>query len=465
MKQRFALIGSILLMVLLLVGLNAAQYIQTEKEPETEANANRSSLNPGPTGVKAFYDFLDEAGFHLVRWREPIEDLTTNKPGIPKPDTFVVIGRTQVQFKGDEATALLRWVWSGNRLVVIDRGPHPMLLPKSKGWNIAVLGAESPAVKIESNDVAAMTTGAGLAYPAQPTNITRDIESVQPSRFANTIGFRYDPPPRKTGSPEPTPAPTPAEYEDEMEDETPPPPAAPVDETENGGTDDEEDEPESSTAPVVQVRSTNGPIVADYAYGSGRILIISDPFLVSNAGIASADNLQLVTNVVAGSGGIIAFDEFHQGLARTSNEWARYFAGTPFLAILSQLCLITLFIVWTNSRRFARPLPLKREDRRSTLEFVSSMAELQLRAGAYDLAIENIYSRLRRFLVRYGGTSTDKPNGQIAERVAERSGLDREEIESVMQRCEEIINGASISKQDAVSLVTRIRELEKKLRF
>jgi Domain of unknown function (DUF4350) len=465
MKQRFALIGSILLMVLLLVGLNAAQYLQTEKEPETEINANRSSINAGPTGSKALYDFLDEAGFHVVRWRDPIADLGADKPGIPKPDTLVVIGRTQVPFKAEEASELLRWVSSGKRLVVIDRSPNPALLPKSDGWDVAVLGENAPLLKIESNDVAAMTTGAGPAYPVQPTSITQEIESVQPSRFANFIGFRYEapPPPQKAASPEPTPAATPGEYDEEYEEEQPPPPAATTDDTEE--SDDDDDEPETSTAPVIQVRSAKGPIVADYAYGDGRILIISDPFIASNAGISSADNLQLVMNVVAGPGGIIAFDEFHQGLARTSNEWARYFAGTPFIAILSQLSLIVLVMVWTSSRRFGRPLPLKREDRRSTLEFVSSMAELQLRAGAYDLAIENIYSRLRRFLVRYGGTSNDKPRGQIAERVAERSGVDREEIESVMRDCEEVINGATISKQDAVTLVKRIRELEKKLRF
>jgi len=35
--------------------------------------------------------------------------------------------------------------------------------------------------------------------------------------------------------------------------------------------------------------------------------------------------------------------------------------------------------------QFARPLPLPRVDRRSTLEFVASMAELQERAQAFDL--------------------------------------------------------------------------------
>src|SRR5258708_25631668 len=54
-------------------------------------------------------------------------------------------------------------------------------------------------------------------------------------------------------------------------------------------------------------------------------------------------------------------------------------------------------------------------------------SELQQRARAHDLALENIYGRVRRVLVRHAGLSNSSPRAEIAARVAARSGLNRSE--------------------------------------
>jgi len=201
-------------------------------------------------------------------------------------------------------------------------------------------------------------------------------------------------------------------------------------------------------------------VLVDYQYGAGRIIVLSDPYIVANGGLKLEDNLQLAINTVAGSNGLIAFDEYHQGRAATHNALVTYFAGTPILAICGQLILIVLVILWTHGRRFGRPLPLPQVDRRSSLEFVASMAELQQRARAWDLAIENIYSRTRRALTRYAGVDYHSSRVEIAERVASRSSLNREQIESLMRDCEETINGATINERQSIDLARRLREVE-----
>ena len=174
-----------------------------------------------------------------------------------------------------------------------------------------------------------------------------------------------------------------------------------------------------SPAPVVNFgQPDGGGLLVDYPHGKGRIVLLSDPFIVANNGISRADNLQLAINVVAGGGGFIAFDEFHQGHGVTQNALIQYFEGTPILALFGQFGLIALAIVWSRGRRFARPLPLPHVDRRSSLEFVASMAELQQRARAHDLALENIYGRVRRVLVRYAGLNNSSPRAAIAAHVA-----------------------------------------------
>ncbi len=191
--------------------------------------------------------------------------------------------------------------------------------------------------------------------------------------------------------------------------------------------------------------------------------MLSDPFIVANGGITLNDNLQLAINTVAGYEGLIAFDEYHQGKGISQNAFASYFAGTPVLAIGAQILVLVLLILWTNARRFGRPLPLRQVDRRSSLEFVASMAELQQRSRAFDLAIENIYTRTRRVLARHAGLEYDSPRSIIAERIALRSTIDQHKLETLMKQCEEAINGEPINWRKSIDLVRRLREVERQL--
>jgi len=192
-------------------------------------------------------------------------------------------------------------------------------------------------------------------------------------------------------------------------------------------------------------------------------MILSDPYIFSNGGLSLRDNLQLAINLLTSTGGLIAFDEYHQGRGTTRNALIGYFSGTPILPILGQFVALILVILWTSSRRFARPLPLKQIDRRSSLEFVASMAELQQRARAFDLAIENVYSRTRRVLARYAGMEYNSPRAEIAARVAARSSLESRSLEVLMRQCEEAINGAPVTERQSIQLVKRLRDVERAL--
>ncbi|HVG32186.1 MAG TPA: hypothetical protein VM911_03870, partial [Pyrinomonadaceae bacterium] len=313
----------------------------------------------------------------------------------------------------------------------------------------------------------------------QPTPLTSNVETVMPSRFAGLISI-WQPTEKKPGivglqqnpdqereEDDEVVGVGPAADEDTAE-EPPPPPRVVVDETQPPPPPAPAPSPAArpqlaSPAPVVHLMDYRGALLADYPRGDGRIVILSDPFIVANNGLSRADNLQLALNVVAGSGGLIAFDEYHQGHAIAKNEMLAYFEGTPVLAAVGQATLIVLLVLWTRGRRFARPLPLARVDRRSSLEFVASMAELQQRARAFDLAIENIYTRTRRVLVRYAGVEHNSTRTEIAARVAARSSVDRAQLETLMRDCEDAINGAPISARRSLELITRLREVERSL--
>lgn len=435
MRQRITIILTFIVIIGLLVILNTVSYVQEDKKGDTEITPNRSTYHAGPTGTRALHDLLNESGYKVIRWRETPDRLLGESGKLVT--TFVVIGRTKIEFTLDEAKSLREWVWRGGRLVLIDRKVDRALAPQSEGWGVRALEFTYPNMEDDPGDTAQMTKDVTAMQPVQPTVLTSTIQSVMPSRFASRMKIiaRGD-----QGI---------AEDDFSKEDET--------------ELSHEGEETVSSPAPVVHIGNRDGALLVDYAYGKGRVVVLSDPYIVTNSGIKLNDNLQLAINTLAAGRGLIAFDEYHQGRGVTQNAFAHYFAGTPVLALAAQIVLVILLILWTNARRFGRPLPLPHMDRRSSLEFVASMAELQERSRAFDLAIENIYTRTRRVLARYAGMDYNSSRSEIATRVAARSNIDGQKLETLMRQCEEAINGEPISWRQSLDLVRRLREVEKDL--
>jgi hypothetical protein len=428
MRQRLTIILTFMVIIGVLVILNSLSYVSEDKEQDHEIAPNRSTYHSGPTGARALHDFLKESGYKVIRWRETTGQLLSESGKMVS--TFVVIGRTPVAFTDDEAEALRGWIARGGRFVLIDRHLDKQLTPKSGGWALSARHYGFPDLNVNPADSAQMTENVTAVTPAQPTMLTSNIEKVMPSRFASRLVVL--PPTEESLD----------EYDPLV---------------------DSEGVPLESPAPVVHVEDRNGALLVDYSYGQGKIVVLSDPYMVANGGIKLDDNLQLALNALGSRDKLIAFDEFHHGKGISQNAFAGYFAGTPVLALAAQLMLLVLLVIWTNARRFGRPLPLPHVDRRSSLEFVASMAELQERSRAFDLAIENIYTRTRRVLAKYAGLDYNSPRAEIAARVAERSTIDGQELETLMRECEDAINGAPISWRQALILVRRLRQVEKDL--
>ena len=438
MRQRLTIILTFVVIIGLLVLLNSLTYVKDDQTRDMEIAPNRSTYHSGATGTRAFHDLLSESGYKVIRWRETAEKLPGNSGALIS--TFVVVGETQVRFTEEEAQALHKWIAAGGRLVLIDRDVEHYLLPKSRGWSVGFTGFALPDLDTDPADPKKMTENVTPFQPVQPTALTGGVTSVMPSRFASrmTIVSPVENPPETAT----------ATHEDVSSDV---------------GVVDIDDYLTISPAPITHIADENGALLVDYSYGRGRVVVLSDPYIVSNGGISLNDNLHLAINMLGYRDGVVAFDEYHQGRGISGNALATYFAGTPVLPLAAQLVLLILLVLWTNARRFGRPLPLPHVDRRSSLEFVASMAELQERSRAFDLAIENIYGRTRRVLARYAGVDYNSPRSEIAERVALRSTINRHKLETLMRQCEEAINGAPVNWRQSIELVRRLREVERDL--
>jgi hypothetical protein len=490
MRKKLFIFLTLIGLVVILVGLNAATYVQKQKIPDTEMLPNRSTYNPGTTGTQALYSLLTETGRKVVRWQEPPDGLKTARKN--KPAVFVVIGSLKREFTEAEAVDLYEWVSEGGRLVIIDRAPGEELIRDTSNWRVHFLPSDDEQLyDIDPLDQNQVTRDRVAAKPVQPTVYVSQVNAVQPSRFASSLTFertdvaRNDQP-SGSGSGPPPPAATPKRAEgNESGDPANKVKSTPVtSEPDNknkftikGNVSPEAGPPEKYTVqapgtgstpnlagPVVSLAGGNKAYLVNIPYGAGEIVYLSDPYIVSNTGINLVDNSQLAINILGSPKGVIAFDEYHQGFGTNNNRLLQYFAGTPVIAIFVQLAILAGFVFYSQSRRFGRPVPEPEPDRLSKLEYVSAMAELQERTRAFDLAIENIYTDFRRRTARLLGVDNyTTPRRDMARLIAERTKLDPNDVEDVMFLCEDIMHGEPTNKKEVVVLMGRLRGIEDKL--
>ncbi|MEP7211903.1 MAG: DUF4350 domain-containing protein [Acidobacteriota bacterium] len=467
MKQKLLIFVVFAFLLLILIGLNAATYVQKEKTPDNEFSPNRSTFNSGTTGSQAYYALLSETGRNVTRWQVPVAELPA--AGRSKPDVFVLIA-PRLDLTDVDQSNILKWVADGGRLILIDREPPPKLLV-SDPWSLTVEKTNDPGIlAIDPSDVGQMTSGVTAAKAVQPTAFTISLNAVQPSRLASSIGFE-----RKSYGPQTITGSGSSggdEVDDSYEADEPPPPPKPAPTTASANSDRKVTVngppaivPSPAVGgPVIHVAAGDKNIVVDVPYGAGRIVVVSDPYIVSNAGIGLVDNATLALNLVSSGTGAIAFDEYHQGYGTNNNQLVRYFQGTPVIAIFLQLAALVALVLFSQSRRFARALPEDEPDRLSKLEYISAMAELQQRTSAYDLAVENIYNDFRRRVSRLvGADNTTVKRTELAKLVAERAKMPAAEVEELMFKCEDIMHGEPTGRKETLELIKQLRAVEARL--
>ena len=303
MRQRLTIILTFVVIIGALVFINTITYVQEEKLRDSEILPNRSTYHSGPTGTRALHDFLSESGYKVMRWREAPERLLSTAGG--NVSTFVVIGTTQLPFSEEHAKVLREWVARGGRFVLIDRD-FAFYNPTNRHWVFTSRTFDFPSFDVNPGDAGQMTQDVNAVTPVQPTRLTHNVGSVMPSRYAARFTIT-------AVEPQPKPATTPETTADDEEAESPsvedydPPPPVRTDEPPPAVVAAAE-EPMAS-APVVHLADKNGAVLLDYAYGRGRIILLSDPYIVTNAGIRTNDNLQLAINVLTAHEGLSAFDE------------------------------------------------------------------------------------------------------------------------------------------------------------
>ncbi|KXK00838.1 MAG: hypothetical protein UZ17_ACD001001890 [Acidobacteria bacterium OLB17] len=436
MKQKLFLIFGFAFMVGLLVLLNALSVKQQAEVADSELDPDRSTYNTDSTGLHAFYTLLSETGRNTVRWQQKPSALNAAS----SPKTFVIAAPLKKELTDAERREILRWVARGGKLVVIDRTPDVAFLFGSGDTKVEAEPLRPGLPIYDPEALKEPTKDVAPGFPVQPTIFTNAVGSIQPSRFGSYVNW---------------PLPDKAK---ETEKENAAPPMG------SGLPEKSEFDAEYSDSGdlVADIRTGGKAVVVSRTFGAGRIVILTDPFVLSNRGISLLDNAQLGVNMVAaGKNGTIAFDEYHHGFGANENRVVEYFKGTPVVAIFLQIFLVAGVILFSQSRRFARPLEVKEPDRLTKLEYLSAMAELQRRTHSYDLAVENVYREFRRRSARLVGLDPrTASNADLARLVAARAGRDANDVAELFSTAEDVMHDVSPDRAEATRVVVGIRELE-----
>lgn len=177
-------------------------------------------------------------------------------------------------------------------------------------------------------------------------------------------------------------------------------------------------------------------LVAGIRHGQGYVYLSATTRPFTNAGLRDPQSAALVLNMLARvpPGGRILFDEYHHGLVapptptdgllRTPWGWAAVYAA-----------LVTGLFLALSGRRFGRAIPLKGEvERRSSAEYIDSMADLFQRGGKRQYLLKHYYVNFKRQLARPYGINPQLNDEEFIESLASIHPIDAPQLTALLTR-------------------------------
>lgn len=177
-------------------------------------------------------------------------------------------------------------------------------------------------------------------------------------------------------------------------------------------------------------------LVAGLRYGRGYVYLSAATHPFTNGGLADEGNAALALNMLrrVPPGGRVLFDEIHHGFVSPPSAGSAVLATPWGWAGLYAAVVVAAYLALTG-RRFGRPVPLAEETaRRSSSEYVDSMADLFQRGGKRGYILAHYHDALKRRLARPYGVSPQQDDEPFAREVAAAAGLDERRLAALLAR-------------------------------
>ncbi len=105
--------------------------------------------------------------------------------------------------------------------------------------------------------------------------------------------------------------------------------------------------------------SSAGILIGEIRERGRRLVVVSDPDMIANHGIARGDNAQIVVNVIermrSGHDGVVVFDEFIHGYSPRPFHMLGILFQFPFALVTAQAAVAIALLAWAAMGRFGAP--------------------------------------------------------------------------------------------------------------
>jgi hypothetical protein len=177
-------------------------------------------------------------------------------------------------------------------------------------------------------------------------------------------------------------------------------------------------------------------LVAGIQHGNGYIYVSATGYPFTNAGLRDPENARLVLNMLRRipRSGTVTFDEYHHGYVRPPTPTVAVTSSPWGWAGLYSILVVALYLV-LSGRRFGQPIPLREESqRRSSAEYVESMADLLQRSGKRAYILRHYYQQFKRRLARPYGISPQTEDAEFVAELARIRPIDAPALLGVLSR-------------------------------
>jgi hypothetical protein len=188
--------------------------------------------------------------------------------------------------------------------------------------------------------------------------------------------------------------------------------------------------------------------------GAGRIVFVSDPYAFSNETLRTTDNAVWIAARTSEWSETIFIDEYHHGFGKRRDMLPLIgtFLISPWGFVCMQLGLAGAIFLLGTRRRFGSPIEALAVERTSPIEAVEALGGLFETARARVLSVRTIHQYLNVQLSALFGYAIDLSNPAVRERIASRSSLGREELDSYAAAVKQAINGEVLSDAELIRI-------------
>lgn len=194
------------------------------------------------------------------------------------------------------------------------------------------------------------------------------------------------------------------------------------------------------------------PAVVEYDFGRGHVVWWANSTPLENGSLARAANFDLLLNSIGPRNGRkFYWDESLHGDVRT--EWS-YVAGPTVGLLWTGLILVSIFIVFSFSRRSGPVRELPPPARATPVEFLEALGSLYRSAGATSTAVTIAWERFRRYALRLCGLrQTSASAAELAAAIRRRFPLADPGLEADLDACEEARLNEKIEPRAALKVI------------